>query len=248
MTDEQKQNWQDIFADHDRTIKTYDTMYALHTLAEYWIENENIIEQAAVVEAEKNTPNWTPDYNDESSVAEFCAERDTARYMHDDIMIPMHRYSCAVMLFTTAERELLRLVENLEKEHGQQKLKWKDIRANGTLERISKFCEVFFNFRLADCSQYAALTDLQKIRDCIIHCFGDVSLSSDKDFLVTLQKKRRDFFAYAPSQIYIGEECIKQFLKEIWEFFLSIFNVLGWEIAKHWQGDKLEKIFEKLKK
>jgi hypothetical protein len=65
---------------------------------------------------------------------------------------------------------------------------------------------------------------------------------------VNLKDKRRGFFAHAGNEIYVGEECIKQFLVEIWGFFVSVFNALGWEIAAHWQGDKLEKVFEKLKK
>lgn len=250
MTDESKQKWQAIFADYELTKKTYSTMGALHTLAEYWVENEIIIERAAVEEVEKNRPTWTPDYNDEDSIGEFRAEQDMAREMHDKTMIPMHRYSCVVMLYSTVERELLRLIENLEKEHGLQKLKWKDIRANGKLEQISKFCEVFFEFRLADFSQYAALTDLQKIRDCIVHCLGDVGLlanEKDKNYLMTLKDKRSGFFAHPNNEIYIDAECIKQFLMEIWGFFISVFNTLDWKIAAHWQGDKLQKTFEKLK-
>jgi hypothetical protein len=248
VSDDSKQKWQAIFAEYDRTTKTYSTMGALHTLAQYWVENEIIIERAAVDEVEKNRPTWTPDYDDEDSIGEFRAEQDMARDMHDKTMIPMHRYSCIVMLYSTVERELLRLVENLEKEHGQQKLKWKDIRANSKAEQISKFCEVFFGFRLVECSQYNAVTELQKIRDCIIHCLGDVGLSSDKDFLVKLRQKRKGFFAHPNNDIHIDEECIKQFLVEIWCFFVSVFGALGWEIASHWQGDKLEKTFEKLKK
>ena len=45
----------------------------------------------------------------------------------------------------------------------------------------------------------------------------------------------------------IDEDCIKQFLVEVWAFFVSVFGALGWEIAPHWQGDKLEQIFKKLK-
>ena len=56
ITDESKQKWHELIADYDRTVKTYSTMGALHTLAEYWVENEIIIERAAVEEVEKNSP------------------------------------------------------------------------------------------------------------------------------------------------------------------------------------------------
>ncbi len=246
MSHEAKQKWQKRFAEFNRTKKTYTTMGALHTLAQYWVENEIIIERAARTEAEENGPKWTPDWDDKDSVGEWHSERDVARDMHDKTMIPMHRYSCIVMLYSTVERELLRLVENLEKEHGAQKLKLKDIRANSKVDQISRFCEVLFEVRLVDCSQYGALTELQKIRDCIIHCLGDVGLSADKDFLLKLKGKRRGFFAHPKIEIGIDKECIEQFLIEVWAFFVSVFGALGWEIASHWNEDKLGQAFERL--
>lgn len=249
MTAETKQRVQNTFDDYNRTGKTYHTMSALHSLAQYWAENEIIIERAAKEEAEKNGPQWKPDLYDEDSIGEFFAERDVARIMHDQTLIPMHRFSSIVMLYSTVERELLRLVENLEKVHGPQKLKWKDIRTGGgMLGQISKYCEVFFKFRLVDCSNYNDVTELQKIRDCIVHGLGDVSLSNDKDFLVKLHKKRREFFVTPLDDICIEEECIKQFIQEIWSFFVSVFTSLKWKIAPIWQKNKPEKVFEKLKK
>jgi hypothetical protein len=251
MSEDSKQKVKGIFAEYDRTQKTYSTMGALHTLAQYWVENEIIIEQAASAEAKANEPKWTPNWDDEAEVSEWHWERDTAREMHDKTLIPMHRYSCIVMLCATIEKELLGLVKNLETERGPQKLKVKDINAKPKLAQISKFCEVFYGVRLLDCTQANALTDLQKIRDCIVHCAGDVGLlkdAADIDFLVKLKEKRRGFFAHPNNDIYIEEECIKQFLVEIWAFYISVFGALGWEIASHWNGNKLERVFEKLKK
>jgi hypothetical protein len=254
MDDKEKQKWQARFAEMKRTEKTYTTMGSLHTLAGHWVENELIIEQAAEKEAETNGPNWTPDWNDPDSVGEWHSERSTARYMHDETMFPMHRYSCIVMLFTTFERELIRLIENLEAG------KWKKIcdekagRNVSPLKEAIKFVLDSRGVKIPDCPQYEALNDLQKIRDCIIHSKGEVSLSRDKEHLVELwlgekskSKKRRGFAAHWNNDIYIYPECIKQFLMEVWAFFVWVFERLNWEIASHWQGDKLEKIFEKLK-
>lgn len=249
LTEEQKRKLQDIFADYNATIKTYVTMDALHKMAEHWVENEVIIERAAVDEAEKNGPKWTPDCNDKDSIGEFLAERDMARHWHDNVMIPTHRYSSVVMLFVTIERELRRLTENLEKEYGPQKLQVKDIKANSYMAQVGKYIEVFHGVKFPDCPQYEALSDLQKIRDCIIHCRGEVSLSRDKDYLVNLwrgDKRRRGFAAPANDDVHIDIQCIKQFLIEIWSFFVWVFKSLNWKISARWQGDKLEKIFERL--
>src|SRR6266404_6872487 len=106
LTDESKQKWKALFADYQHTAKAYSTLGALHTLAQHWVENEIIIERAANEEADKNGPKWTPDYVDRDSMGEYFAERDLARDLHDKTMLPMHRYSCIVMLFTTVEKEL----------------------------------------------------------------------------------------------------------------------------------------------
>jgi uncharacterized protein with PIN domain len=224
--------------------KTNSTMYALHSVTQHWVENEALIEQAAKEEVEQNGPKWKP--KDDEEIGEFLAEKDQARIMHDDIMIPIHRYSCIVMLYTTVERELKRLVENLEKERGPQKLKLKDI-SGASLDRAAKFVEVFYGLRLGDCPQYAALHDLQKIRDCIIHCLGEVRLSNDKDYLVKLETKRHGFFAHPQSDIKIQSECIEQFLREIWSFFTWIFSKLNWKLDSFYQGNRLEQTLKGLK-
>ena len=250
MTDEQKQKWKDIFADHQRTVKTNSTMAALHKLAQHWVENEVIIERAATEEADSNGPQLKPDPDDEDSVGEYFALRDLARDMHDNTMIPMHRYSCIVMLFTTAERELIRLVENLEKGRWKKLSEEKATKKKNCLGKADLFVRGFCGVKLSDCPQYTALIDLQKIRDCIIHCHGEVSLSRDKEDLTKfwLGSKRRRGFAAPPNRdIYIDAECIKQFVKEVWGFFVWAFDKLGWPIAIHWQGNKLEKTFDKLK-
>ena len=88
------------------------------------------------------------------------------------------------------------------------------------------------------------------LEEPIIHCHGEVSLSRDKAELTKFwlgSRRRRGFAAPPNHDIYIDSECIKQFLKEVWSFFVWVFGKLGWPIAIHWQGDKLEKAFEKLK-
>jgi hypothetical protein len=251
MSKRARQRFTAMLADYSRTKKTYATMGALHTLAQHWVENESLIERAATEEVEKSGPKWTPDLNDDQSLAEFFGARDVARHMHDTIMFPMHRYSCIVMLYTTVERELLRLVENLDKEKRKPKLKLSDLYAKSKVEQISVFCNAFYRLNLTGCSRYESINDLQKIRDCIIHCVGDASLlknEKDKIYLVKLTKKRSGFSGPPHNEMSIDAECIEQFLREIWDFFISVFKSLKWKISAHWQGDKLEQTFKKLKK
>jgi hypothetical protein len=216
--------------------KTFDTFYALDSFVQYWAENEKLIENAADEEVERSGPKWEP--KDEDQLGEYFMERDMARYLHDKILIPMLRYSCIVMLYTTAERELRRLIENLQEQHGPQKLKVSDIRESAFLTQAAKFIEVFFSLRLAACPQFQALCDLQKIRDCIVHCRGEVALSRDKSYLVSLNDRRPGFFAWEGTDIKIEAECVEQFMRESWHFFVWVFGELKWKIDETWMKKK----------
>jgi hypothetical protein len=217
---------------------TFETLYALDSFGSYWVENERLIQLAADSAANSHMPTWTPQTEEE--IGEFRMELQVARHLHDEIMTPMFRYSCIVTLYTIAERELRRLVENLETERGQQKLKVKDIRASSFLAQTAKFSEVFFGLLLASCPQYQALCDLQKIRDCIVHCRGEVDLVNerDRDYLLRLKDRRAGFFAWERTDIDVEARCIEQFVKETWAFFIWVFAKLNWKIDDSWKNSK----------
>ena len=182
--------------------KTFDTLYALDSFGAYWLENERLIKEAAEAEEKRSGPKWIPHTAEE--YAEFDGSRRDSRHLQDEIVTPTFRYSCVVMLYAIVERELLRLVENLEKERGIQKLKHKDLRGS-LLTQVAKFAEVFFNLRLPDCPQHNALCDLQKVRDCIVHCRGELTLFKEEDraYLVGLKDRRPGFFAWERADIEI---------------------------------------------
>jgi hypothetical protein len=217
--------------------KTFDTFYALSSVADYWSESENLIQKAADEAEAQDGPKWTP--TDQDEAGEFHEERRIARYLHEEIVTPMFRYSCIVMLATTIERELRRLVKNLEREHGTQKLKVNDIRGD-FLGQVAKFVDVFFGLRLAEGAGYQSLRDLQKIRNCIVHCRGEVNLSGDKDkeYLLKLNDRRPGFYASEGIDIQIEKQCIETFIKEAWDFFAWLFGELKWKIDDSWHEKK----------
>ena len=163
-------------------------------------------------------------------------ERRIARHLHDEIVLPTFRYSCLVMLFAVVERELLRLVRNLEK-GATQNPKFVSKRGS-SLKPVSDHCKAHFNLCLQDSPEYGALCDLQKIRDCIVHCHGEVSLSRDASHLIGLKHRRPGFSAYEGTTIDIEAECIEQFLKEVWSFFLWVFHQLKWDVDDSWLEKK----------
>jgi hypothetical protein len=213
-------------------FKSFDALYALNSFGEYWIENERLIQTAAKNEEKQFAPKWTP--KDDEEYAEYSMEIENIRHLHDKIMTPTFRYSCIVTLFAIVERELRRLVENLENEKGEQKLKYKELKGS-TIEQVAKFCEAFFGLRLSNFSGYAAICDLQKIRDCIVHCQGEVAMSKDTKFLIQLKERRAGFSADEWTEIEIEPICIEQFIKEVWKFFMEIFHELKWSVDESWQ-------------
>lgn len=236
MNEENKKKWLDVFSQYEQ--KTDPTLYSLHAVIQHWLETEKLIESDAKEEVKKNKPTWTPENEDEHS--QYLSEQDQARLLHDQILIPMHRYSCMVMLYSTVERELRRVVESLEKVSGKQILTLNDF-SGSPQEKVKKLVEVFFGLKLSDCGQFESLCDLQKIRDCIIHCLGDVGLSRDKKFLMELGKKIPGYWAHPGNEMTIDSECIRHFIVEVWSFFIWLFHKFNWKIASYYSDENFKK-------
>jgi len=207
--------------------KTHRTLFALDSFRAYWLENERLIRQAAKAEEIRSGPNWAPQTEDEHG--EFREEQRIARVLHDEIMTPNFRHSILVMLFVIVERELLRLVRNLEEGHAMTDL---FVNRRGSLFMpVADHCKTYFKLDFRKCSIcYEALCDLQKVRDCIVHCHAEVSLSRDADYLYKLKDRRPGFYAFREDRIEIHSSCIKQFLIESWEFFVWVFDQLKWQV------------------
>ena len=218
--------------------KTFDTLYALESFADYWAENEKLIKIAADEQEKKHAPKWTPTDDDERG--EYDMEVRNIRHLHDEVMIPMFRQSCIVMLFSMVERSLKRLVDSLEKEHGEKHRTPKEFKGS-MLQQTSKFTEKYHGLTLTKCPEYNAVCDLQKIRDCIVHCRGEVSLvknESDRKYLLALKKSRLGFLALEHTELDIEAECVEQFIREVWHFFVWIFNELKWKLNNLWEQKK----------
>jgi hypothetical protein len=219
-----------------REWKTYDTLHAIDSFRSYWRVNEGLISQDADRLEEINAPKWTPHTEEEHG--EFYSEKQMARYFHDNQMLPTFRYSCVVMLYVIIERELLRLVKNLEKENGPQELKHSDIGGH-LIKQVETYTEVFFGLRLSQCPHYQSLHDLRKIRNCIVHCHGELALirnKTDARYLIRLSKSRRGFYAGSTISIY-DRSCLEQFTKEIRELFEGVFHQFNWAIDDCWEKE-----------
>jgi hypothetical protein len=215
--------------------KTFDTFYALKSFLDYCNENERLIREAAAEAERLHGPKWHPE--DEEEAGEYHEEQRMARHLHDEIVTPVFRYSCVAMLYTVVERELRRLCGNLEQEKGPAKLKYKDLKG-GLLEQIPKWCSVCFGLEIASFKEFSEIRDLQKVRDCIVHCNGEVDDSRDKKEILAMKDRYTGFFAWEGTEIEIQPEFVSHMHRQVWNFFLAVFSVLQWNVDADWLAKK----------
>lgn len=216
---------------HSWEPKTFDTLYALDSFRKYCEENERLIKAASEEAEQSDGPDWHP--KTEEELGEYNEMRRIARHLHDEIVTPVFRYSCVLMLYTVVERELRRLCGNLETEKGPSKLNYKDLKG-GILEQVPKWCRVCFGLEIASMREFAAIRDLQKIRDCIVHCNGEVDASRDKKEILVMKDRYPGFFAWERIEIEITPEFVAHVYGQVWTFFLSAFAALKWDVDPEW--------------
>jgi hypothetical protein len=210
--------------------RTYDTFMAIAAFKSFWKETERLISDAVRAEETLQGPKWTPETDEE--ISEYLAERGLARHLHDEIVTPTFRYSATVTLFATFEREIKRFADNLTKERAA-KIGYKDLKG-GILEQVGKYTEAFYGFSIFDLPGYQGICLLQKVRDCIVHCYGEPSLSRDKKYLLSLAHKSKGLAVYDGIPIDISPLFIEQSLIEITNLFANMFLKAGWKIDNKW--------------
>ena len=218
---------------HTWEPKTFDTLYALESFRKYCEENERLITEAAEEQERLHGPDWHP--KTEEELGEYHEFKRISRHLHDEIVTPVFRYSCVVMLYTVVERELRRLCVNLEKEKTPVKLTYKDLKG-GILEQISKWCRICCALELASFKEFSEIRDLQKIRDCIVHCNGEVDDSWDKKDILAMKDRYTGFFAWERTEIEIQPEFVSHMHRQVWSFFLGVFDSLKWDVDPDWKA------------
>jgi len=212
--------------------KTFDTFFALDSFERYLKENERLILDAANIEELTHRPDWKPVTQEE--YAEYSAEVRGVRHLHEEIMTPVFRYSCVVILYAILEREIRRFIETLAKERKLKKVSYKEFRGS-LFEQVNRFGSAFCDLTITDIPEYPALIDFQKVRDCIVHCYGDISMSKDKRELQRIGKAKLGLVCDSEAQFEIERIYIESSLICIQKFFLHLFQRVNWKIDESWQ-------------
>jgi hypothetical protein len=210
--------------------RTSDTFSALSAFEQFWRETERIVADDASITAVRNGPKWKPSSGEDYS--EFLDAERAARHLHDEIITPTFRYSSVVTLFAIFERELKRLADNLM--NGRRApISYKDFKG-GLMDQVAKYTEAFCGISIAGCRGHNQIHDLQKIRDCIVHCYGEASLSRDLKHLLNLNSPAKGLGIDDGTPMIIGPAFLTSSLAAIRSFFQDLFGKLGWKINNRW--------------
>lgn len=213
--------------------RTYETFSSISAFRSYWKETERLIGDAADIKELLYGPSGRPTTEDE--ISELLAERDVVRHLHDKVITPTFRYSAVVSLYAVFERELRRFADNLFEEK-KSKLRYKDLRG-ALLDQVCKYCDTVCSFSPSQATCFGRVCELQKVRDCVVHCFGEPAMSRDKDYLLRLSSPEAGIEAFEGLPIEINHAFIDRSVSAIWAFFSEVFPKVGWKINTEWLSE-----------
>lgn len=98
------------------------------------------------------------------------------------------RYMKIVFYFTIIERRIRALIKLSMEVHPEIKSTLSDYKGS-FLERVKLFVKENLEIDISQSTSWEQLINFQMVRDCIIHCGGNIFESRDKDKLLTLIEK-----------------------------------------------------------
>lgn len=224
---------QEFFAEFNSIVwKTYDTFSALSSFTSFWKEAERLVTEAADTSEKSDVDKWNPGSGDEAT--DYFEARRMARHLHDEIVTPTFRYGAVITLFSVIERELKRFAETLAKEE-KHEITYRDLKG-GLMQQLSRYTEVYCEFRLNELKAFSAVRDLQRVRNCLVHGLGDPALMAahDKDALLLLNDPQRGLEVYEGTAIVVSPAFIDGSIQAAHEFFFELFQRVGWKVNDRW--------------
>ena len=221
----------DIFKEFNEiNWRTYKSFAALSSFQGFWMETEQLVQAAADLEEKRVRPIKFP--QDPEARNEVLMEIRVARTLHDEVVMPTFRFSAVVTLFAIFERELRRFADQLACERGTP-VSYREFRGS-ILDQVSKYMEAFHGFKPSSIDSYYQICSLQKVRNCIVHCYGDPALSTDKHFFKNLDADKSGITAHDGIPLEISKLFIEASWHAVCDFFSALFDSVGWEINKKW--------------
>lgn len=210
--------------------RTYHTFSALSSFERFWRDTEALVSTDATRHQKKHGPSWHAET--EMEIAELFAEIRAVRCVHDEVITPTFRYAAVITLFALFERELRRTGDTVAAE-AETTISFRHVRG-GHFEHVRKFVQQHAGVDLAGLPRCGQIHDLRKVRDCLVHCYGDAELSRDRDCLLKLSAPRLGLEVDAGIEMVILPAFLERSLDAIRLFYHALFARLKWKVNEQW--------------
>jgi hypothetical protein len=210
--------------------RTYHTFSALSSFERFWRDTEELVATDADRQQQAHGPKWHAET--EAEIAELFAEIRATRCVHDEVIVPTFRYAVVITLFAQFERELRRAAGYIATE-AKNPITFRGARGSH-FEHVQKFVLRHLGFDLSTLPSYDRICDLQKVRDCLVHCYGEAGLSRDRDYLLKLSSPRTGLEVDVGIEMVILPAFIERSLRAIRRFYHALFARLSWTVNQQW--------------
>jgi hypothetical protein len=201
----------------------WDTEYSLSNLGDYLEVIESQFESARIAERSRIPQKLNAGLSEEEYF-EWEAKVHAYKEQYEQVFPSNIRYSFIVLMHIFFETRLKDACDEISK---RRNLTLTESDLNGSsIERANKFLDKIAGIKVKDHHTWQWLKDLQKIRDCIVHTNGRVSLSRDKNHIVSLCRKGKGLSINGESLIIEKSYCSNS-IKVIKIFFKHLFDSAG---------------------
>jgi hypothetical protein len=210
---------------HRYNLPSSPTCGALGECKQFLVEMDRIVSSDAKLSVDNDGPKWVPESDED--FAEYFAEKDACRAVHDYVLTPLTMYSAVLLIYSVFEHELIRVAEKIGGQGAMGK-------PSGSI--LKPAVECFLRDAKIDIKQLVLwdyIPRIESIRHCIVHCYGNPS------YLNTNSKKRFDEAVKALSpmvviryedKVEIDAQACRAFLFIIARWYRDLFEHLNWEI------------------
>lgn len=161
-------------------------------------------------------------------VEEYSMELRNHEMFYNEGILPTLRYSHVVLLHILAETQLRSFCLIMKKEKALPDLIPGDFRGS-PMDQIQIYLKKLIGISIGEIPQWESLRNLQKVRDCIVHVYGVVGESRDKD-LAGLISKTSGLGIDDQGRLDIKIEYCAAQIEIIREFFDALFRKVGWKV------------------
>lgn len=140
----------------------------------------------------------------------------------EEVLIAQYRKSTLVSLYSLLENSLANLCKKI---HILRK--YPDPPKGNGIDSSKRYLKEYTKIDFSDLdSEWKHLNDLKKIRDCIVHCEGNINLSRDYEQLQSIIKRRPDILLKNEREINIRHDYIDFILSQTYLFINKVIKRL----------------------